>query len=761
MKKLIQEGHRRSIWQVLAVYLGASWVVLQVVDVVTQNMGLPTWVFPFAFVLLLLGLPVMLATAIIQGRPTPGAAAAEPSVTESGTPIEAPATERALPDAEVHHRLFTWRNAILGGLGALALFAVVLAGYAYARKAGVGAAGTLVAKGMIDDGERVILATFSGDSAMAEAATMAFRVDLSQSTTVSLADPSFIGRVLERMELPTDTRLDEAVATEAAIREGIKAVVAGDVARVAGGYVFTARVVAAQSGQEMINVRETASDSSQVMEAIDRLSRRTRERLGESLGSINASPPLDRATTTSLEALRKYSQALAAIDESDIDLGRGLLREAVLLDPEFAMAWRKLAVIEFDDQSARKEAATRAFELRDNLTDRERYITEGTYHGYVTTDRDAAINAYRALLDKYPNDSWALNNLAIQYAWQGKMDLSMELLQRSIELDPYSPNAYQNLAGNLHFLNERDSARAVIDALDRQLPDNPAGADMRARMDLAEWDFDGAQVFADSLMRSGISEARRRGLEAQADIDVAKGRLEFAERRWLDARTETDPVRHADWLSWIDLLIRVDPDRAAATMEAALSTGAVIDTANGSGGRAWLFAHAGRPEDARFWLAADRRADNRYSSAPAPIRAAEDAWFESAVAMGEGRYEDAVRHLQTAEREFDLFFDGLGVRNVAWDLARAFDAAGLQDSAVARYEQALEFTNLYEVDDEVLVIATTYSRLATLYDQIGDLEQAAGYYARFVDLWTEADPEFQPRVRAAQVRLDEIVRERG
>ena len=757
------------MWQVLAVYLGASWGVLQVVDVVTQNMGLPTWVFPFAFVLLLLGLPVLLATAIIQGKPAAApVVASAPVVTDSVAPIEAVtpadptgAAPTAGPDLEAHHRMFTWRNAVLGGLAALALFAVVIAGYAYARKAGVGAAGTLVAKGMIEDGERVILASFSGDSAMAEAATMAFRVDLSQSPTVSLADPNFLGTVLQRMELPPDTRLDEDVATEVAIREGIKAVVAGDAARVAGGYVFTARVVAAESGHEMVNVRETAADSTEVMKAIDRLSRRTRERLGESLGSINASPPLDRATTTSLEALRKYSQSLVAINASDYDLGRGLLREAVGLDPEFAMAWRKLAVTEFDDRSARRDAATRAFELRENLTDRERYITEGTYYGYVTRDRDAAINAYRALLDKHPNDSWALNNLAIQYSFHGKLDLSVELLQRAIELDPYSPNAYQNLAGNLHFLSERDSARIVLDALDRELPGNPAGADMRALMALGEWDFEGAQVFVDSLTRSGISEARRRGLEAQSFIDQASGKLTVAERRWLDARTEVTPARHAGWIAWVDLLIREDPDRAIATMESALISSAAIDTADGSGHRAWLFAKAGRPDEARFWMAANRRADNDYESSPAPIRAAEDAWFESAIAMGDGRYDDAVRSLQTAEREFDLFFDGLGVREVAWDLARAFDAAGLPDSAIVRYEQALEYTNMYRIEDEVLEIATTYIRLANLYDETGDLEQAAGYYARFVELWADADDELQPRVRAAQARLDEIVRERG
>lgn len=754
MKNLLRETHRRSVWQVLAVYVGVSWAVLQVVDVLTQNMGLPTWVFPFAIVLLLLGLPVVLATAVIQGRERSD----EPAAAKGERTVE------PVRDALLGSRnLFTWKHAILGGAAAATLFLTVMGGYAFARRAGLGSAGTLVAKGLIEDGERIILAEFSGEPDMAEAATMAFRVDLSQSPTVNVADPTFISAVLARMEKGPDTRLDEDVAIEAAVREGIKAVLAGDVARVGGSYVFTARLVAAESGQDLVNVRENAADSTKVLETIDRLSRRIRERMGESLGSIRASAPLDRATTTSLEALRKYSQALTAIDTGDGDLGQSLLLEAIEIDSTFAMAWRKLSVQldNQDDLAAARRAATRAYELRDLLTDREKYITIGTYHNQVTNDVDAGITAYRTLLDQYPNDTWALNNLALLYYRQGSMQAAIDLLARAVQLDAYSPNAYVNLADGLHWLGQRDSARAVIDRLEEKVPGQPWVHRMRAWMSAAEFDYDAAQASADPLMRSGTTMARRWGLEDQAAIDQARGKLTLAERRWQDSRSAEDPVDQATWRAWTELQVRQQRVSAARILDEALARAGAVDTMDGGGDRAFFYALAGRPEDARFWMAADRRADNSYSSSPAPLRAADDAAFEAAIAYGEGRFSDAVRWLQQAERDLNSFNDQLGGRAVSWQLARAFDGAGMADSAIARYELALEYGDPLEIHRQAREYPVTLIRLAERYDERGDLERAAGYYARFVDLWADADPDLQPRVEAARARLDEIVRERG
>ncbi|MCL7971572.1 MAG: hypothetical protein M8866_05670, partial [marine benthic group bacterium] len=751
MKHLLRETHRRSVWQVLAVYVGVSWDVLQVVDVLTQNMGLPSWVFPFALVLLLLGLPVMLATAIIQGRGGAEPAGDRPK-RAAPEPSSAPAEGEALLDKQA---VFTWKNFLLGGAAAATLFLTVMGGYAFARRAGLGAAGTLVARGLIEDGERIILAEFAGDPSMAEAATMAFRVDLSQSPTITVADQAFISTVLGRMELPAETRLDEDVALEAAVREGIKAVVAGDVASVAGGYVLTARLVAAESGQDLINLRESAADSTKVLETIDRLSRRMRERMGESLGSIRASAPLERATTTSLEALRKYSQSLTAIDTGDQDLGQSLLREAIEIDSTFAMAWRKLSVLHqsMGDDAAAREAATRAYELRDLLTDRERYITIGTYNSQVTNDVDAGITAYRSLLDQYPNDAWALNNLALLYYDQGNMDGATELLERAIQLDTYSPNAYINLAGGLHWLGARDSAHAVIDLLEEKFPGQPWVYRVRSGMYAAEWDYDGAQGEVDLLMRSGSTSGRRWALQSQAAIDLAEGRLTLAQRRWQDSRQEEDPLGLAMWQAWAELQVRQQRVTAARSLDEALASASVVDTIDGSLDRAFFYAAAGRPDEARFWLAAERRASNAYSSQPAPLRAGQDAWFEGVAAYGEGKFSDAVRHLRQAEADYDSFYPDLGTRLVSWDLARAFDGAGMADSAIVRYEMSLGYGDILEVHRQAREYPITLIRLAERYDEKGDLERAAGYYGRFVALWADADPDLRPRVEAAQARL--------
>jgi tetratricopeptide (TPR) repeat protein len=762
MKNLLRETHRRSVWQVLAVYVGVSWAVLQVVDVLTQNMGLPTWVFPFALVLLLIGLPMMLATAIIQGRgagPESVAAESMPSVETPGS-VAPPAPDPA-PASRRHP--FTWKNSLLGGAAAATLFLTVMGGYAFARRAGLGSAGTLVAKGLIEDGERIILAEFAGDPNMAEAATMAFRVDLSQSPTVNVADPSFISAVLARMERTPDTRLDEAVAVEAAVREGIKAVVAGDVARVGGSYVFTARLVAAESGQDLVNVRESAADSTQVLDTIDRLSRRMRERMGESLGSIRASAPLDRATTTSLEALRKYSQALVAIDTGDRDLGQSLLLESVEIDSTFAMAWRKLAVQHTSqgDDAAARTAATRAYEFRDLLTDRERYMTLGTYHSTVTNDIDASITAYRTLLDQYPNDTWALNNLALQYFAQANMDGANALLSRAVQLDPYSPNAYINLAGGLHWLGQRDSAVAVIDLLESQVPGQPWVPRMRTAFHATEWDYEAAALQADILVRGTSSAGRRWGLSGQSTVDLARGRLTLAERRWQDSRTTDDPIALAGWQAWTELQVRQQRVAAARILDQALEAAGTIDTVDAALDQAYFYALAGRPADTRFWIAADRRVSNRYASLPAPQRAGEDAWLEGLIAYGEGRFADAVASLQQAEQDYDSFYPLLGGHLLTWDLARAFDRAGMADSAIARYELALGYGDLLEIRRQATEYPITLIRLAERYDERGDLEQAAGYYGRFVQLWADADPDLQPRVEAARTRLDEIVRERG
>jgi len=775
MKKLLGEIHGRSVWQVLGIYLAGSWIVLQVVDQLVQSAGLPDWVPSLALVLLLIGLPMVLATAIVQhgmpGRDAPaGPAAPAPALPEP----EAVATDPR-PDAQTapaprptavrgnwfKRNVFTWRNAIAGGVAALALFGAATAVWMVLRTAGVGTAGTLVAKGLIDSGDRVILADFSGDSALAAVATMAVRVDLGQSDVVSVAEPSYVAAVLDRMQvdLAPGAPLAADLAREAAIREGLKAVISGDVATVAGSHVISVRVTAAESGDDLVTLRETASDSTKVMESVDRLSRQLRQRLGESLGSIRNSASLAKATTSSLEALRRYSSALHAIDVGDNEKGIALLDEAIALDSTFGMAWRKLATA---DPERRETAATRAYELRDRMTDRERYHAIGLYHIYVDDDFDAAVTAYSTLLDLYPEDAWALNNLGQAYALRGEADLAAVMYGRAIAADPYSsPIQYTNLIFALHWAGEIDSAYAVLDKLAEAQPGHPFYDRFSAALSMSEGDYEAAEEKLHPLLESEMLGQRRWATNQLSAIEKVRGHIERAERLRRESAEDLDSLDVAFWWGDVDIDLRHDTASAMRRLDRAVRQVPDSVIADAGIGLGFWYTYLGRQEEGRAYYERGLRADSvRLANAPPWQNDVRELNWEAARAYASGDYEGALR---SGRAVMDLRAEKMPDRDPAQDaddIADLLYVSGDREEAIEQYETWLGRRQLWRAwsDDR---LAPTLERVAQLYDELGDTENAAVYYAQFVEVWANADPEFQPRVEAARARLEEIVRERG
>ena len=147
------------------------------------------------------------------------------------------------------------------------------------------------------------------------------------------------------MQRDPSEALTAEVAEEVAVRDGIKAVIEGEVGSAGSGYILVATLRSADSGVALATFRRTAKGPDEVIDAIDGLSQDIREKAGESLRSIKAEAPLEAVTTTSLDALRKYSEAEALADQGEYRRDRTLLREAVAEDPDFAMAWRKLSVV--------------------------------------------------------------------------------------------------------------------------------------------------------------------------------------------------------------------------------------------------------------------------------------------------------------------------------------------------------------------------------------------------------------------------------
>ena len=328
-EKAIRRGHPLRVAGLFGV---ASLVVIAIVWQLVGRLGLPDWVLYGAVGLLLIGLPVMLMTGLNERQ--------RAVARTTGMYVPAQATGVA--------RWLTWRKALLGGGLAFGSLAAVAAAYTAMRLLGIGPVGTLVASGVLKDREPLVLADFenrSADSTLGPSLTEAFRVDLSQSPTVRLLDASAIADALQRMERAGGAAFPAPLARELAEREGIKGVVMGQIDPVGKGYVLSASLVSAGDGKVLTAVRETAQGDGELLGAIDRLSKKLRERVGESLVSIRENAPLEQVTTGSLVALKKYTEALRLEAEDQPEAAIPLLQEAVTIDTGFAMAYRKLAVV--------------------------------------------------------------------------------------------------------------------------------------------------------------------------------------------------------------------------------------------------------------------------------------------------------------------------------------------------------------------------------------------------------------------------------
>src|SRR4029079_16128428 len=117
----------------------------------------------------------------------------------------------------------------------------------------------------------------------------------------TLVQPAQIVSALTLMKSAPGTRVDSGVAREIALREGMKAIIDGEVTGVPGGYIVAVRLVRADSGVELASFRETGDGPRGLIDAADNLARSLRAKAGESLRSVNATPPLFQATTASLD----------------------------------------------------------------------------------------------------------------------------------------------------------------------------------------------------------------------------------------------------------------------------------------------------------------------------------------------------------------------------------------------------------------------------------------------------------------------------
>jgi tetratricopeptide (TPR) repeat protein len=757
-KGLIGEVRRHALWQVLVSYAVGSWVILQIAETLTSLLGLPLWFGKALIVVLAVGLPVLLLTAAAQSA--------------RGAKARSSAGRRRHLGG-----FLTWRRAIVGGFGAFALLGVGTAAYMAMRSLGIGPPATLIAQGSLENRGKLLVAQFENqtrDSLLAPAITGALMIDLMQSPALRVVERRDLADALERMEESRDATIDVPLARELALREGIGAVVAGRVSQVGAGYSLSAQLVTPQ-GEVLTSARETAADSTQVIAALDRLSKKLRERIGEPLRSLRNSRILQEVTTPSLPALKKYTLARSA---GGSDAGIRLHEEALALDSTFAMAWRSLgaeyALLE-EDPARRVEAYARAFQHRDRVPARERYLIDADYYGIVTGELEKSVAAYDSLIAMAGDDfdSWyryaAVNNKGIRYIELRQFARAEELYLDELEWErrvtgrPGAGSVRRNLVVAQANLGKYEEALASLDMGGQSGRLGPFVGRQMGNIAAAMGDYERAEARFRALVdvTREIPSRRAEALATLSALAALRGELREAERLTRDgmAALEARGRRGEALGGALDLAerklwVRRDTIGALGTIAAELDLYSLEDMQPFSRPYlrlASLYARAGRVERARELLAEfDSVVDPRLRGPPGPRGEYHRARGEIALAAGDP---------QEAIAEFTDSDVGGCVLCALPGLARAYDRAGDADSAITLYERYIDtpyIRRLYFLDQ--LFLADAYERLGQLYEAGGDSESAAESFRNLVALWEGADEELQPRVRRVRSRLDELCR---
>lgn len=741
ISRLLREATRRNLLGTIGIFIGGSWVALQALDLFIEQGLLPDWTFRGALLALVLGLPVVLATAYIEGgRRLEAAGEGETSETEGDLA-----------------RLLTWNRAILGGVLAFALLGVLTAGYMVMRVTGIGVPGTLAAQGAFEVGGQVVVADFEssvGEAAPGDLITEALRIDLEQSLAFDLVEKADVVKTQRLMRLDPAEPLTEAVAREVAIRMGVDGVISGEIGRVGSSYVLTARLIAPESGAVLAPFRETARDSTELLQAIDGLASRMREKVGESLRSVAGAESLSTATTSSLDALRKYTHVSSRIYRSAIDfrVAQQLLEEAVALDSTFAMANLSLsiAISNWGGSTERAwQATSAAYRHRDRLSERERNVVEAYYHKHAGDTR-AAMQSYRRILEIDPTYTAAAVNLADISIYAGDYEGAVELLRAT----PIRGNTVWawNLMTALAGLGRLDEALAVNDTLGMDIPGTLDIYWARALLLATSGELEAARgVLARAPQPTPDRATWASSVTAITEVlggrvapfrEQMAGSLALAERH-LSVPEQIDIALYFPLVAaWIER----DTAGVARELDAALSGvdfGSTSSLDRRYPTQALLFALVGNRA----------RVDDLLQRYAGEVAAASDA---------EGRARAAVARALVAVRpgegaalaELERALDGMVCARCRDALrGHAYDTALRPAEAIEAYERYLAhpFFDSSEALTHVLA-ATVHERLGDLYVATGDSQRAAGHYRIFVELWHDSDPVFRDRVARARAR---------
>ena len=596
----------------------------------------------------------------------------------------------------------------------------------------------------LNEKDAVVLADFAnstGDPVFDNTLKQGLSISLRQSPFLNILSDSRVGATLTMMTRPPNTQLTNDVAREVCQRAHAKAYIGGSISALGKEYVVGLKAASCETGDVLAEEQATADRKEEVLSALGKTATKLREKLGESLASVTKyNQPLAEATTSSLEALQQYSEGGRAAREEGDAAAIPYAKRAIELDPNFAIAYAGLGgdYSNLNQASLARENFQKAYELRDRVTQRERFLIEASYFGYVTGEINKAIQTYTEWARTYSADYGPHSELGDNYNFLGQYEKAAEETNASLRLEPDDAIAYGNLADDYLALDRIKDAKATLDEAGKRNLDSEFLHLNRYHLAFLENDLPAMQE--QSLWARGKPAAEHGQLSDDSDTEAYYGRLRKA--RELTRQAVESAKRNAG--TDTAALWQVNEAlREAEFGNTALARKAVADT----------MALSSKPDvELLAALALARSGDTVQSSALADKVAAEfdrDTMIQAywlptiraAIAIDRGDAQKAIELLSTAS-EYELGepvqWPSHGTLYPVYVRGDAYLRAGDGVRAVTEFQKMIDHRGIVA---NLPLGALAHLQLGRAYKLAGDAGKAREAYAAFLVVWLQADSD--------------------
>ncbi len=595
----------------------------------------------------------------------------------------------------------------------------------------------------LTDKDTIVLADFdnkTGDAAFDDTLKQALAAELGQSPFLNILSDQKVADTLKLMGRPAGDRITKDAAREICQRSASSTMLTGSIGQVGSHYNLVLNAINCATGDILATSQTEVTDKDHVLSGLGKLGTEMREKLGESFATIQKfDKPLEQVTTPSFEALKAYTQG-ERIGPTDDTAGIPYDKRALQLDPNFAMAWVSLGVrySNLGENGLSNDAFSKAFDLRDHVSDRERFRIEAVHYMYVLGDLEKARQTFDQYAQAYPRETRPRVSGGIIDDIYGRFDDAIRETAEAQRIAPDNAVTYGNLAEDYVFANQMDKAKAAYDeAFARKLISSDL---LRGRYGLAFLQNDTAGMAQVLAQAKQVSAAQDMLLSNASDTEAYYGRLnkarELSQQAVAFAVREDRKETAALWQlnsAWREAEFG-NPDRARKEAAAALALASTHDV------QVMVALTLARAGD---YAGAEKIADELAKLSPSDT-ILNSYWLPStrAAVVLQSKPDEAIHILEAATpldggQSLPQTQSG-GLFYPVYVRAEALMAAHRPGDAVREYQKMIDARVVMQ---NCPLYSLARLGLARAYATAGDTAKAKTAYQDFLSLWKDADPD--------------------